>query len=96
MKTQKEITAEVRRIRDRVRGFSGYWIGEASAVIAALEWVTGKRPEAPSEDLGKPGGAHERIAASLLKSVESTPPAKPSAGPRAVPARTRVKSRRKS
>lgn len=95
MKSQKEITAEVRRIRDRIRGFSGYWIGEAVAAITALEWVTGKRPEAPSEDLGTPGGAHERVAASLLKSVEKTPPPKPRARPRAAPARAVLAAKRK-
>ena len=80
MKTQKEITQEARRVRERVKGFSGYWIGEAAAAIQALEWAVGKRGEAPSEDIGKTGGEHEKIAAGLLKAVEKAP-AKPAAAP---------------
>ena len=73
MKTAKEITQEVRKVRERVKGFSGYWIGEAAAAIQALEWTIDKRKESPSEDIGKTGGEHERIAAGLTKAVEKTP-----------------------
>ena len=88
MKTQKEITQEVRRIRERIKGFSGYWIGEGAAAIQALEWVTGKRSESPSDDVGKTGGEHEKIAAGLLKSVEKEPaaPAKPASVKASAPA----------
>ena len=79
MKTQKEITQEVRRVRERVKEFSGYWIGEGAAAIQALEWTIEKRKESPSEDLGKTGGEHERIAAGLLKSVEKPAAGKPAA-----------------
>jgi hypothetical protein len=82
LKSDKEIRDQVRAIRERVRGLSGYWIGEAAAAIAALEWVTGKRPVPPAEDIGSPGGEHEKIAASLLKLAESKPAtAKPAARP---------------
>ena len=70
MKTEKEIRDQVRAIRERIGGLSGYWIGEAAAAISALEWVSGKREKPPSEDIGSAGGEHEKIAASLLKLAE--------------------------
>lgn len=75
MKSEKEIRDQVRAVRERVRGFSGYWIGEAAAAIYALEWVTGKRDVPPAEDIGSPAGGHEKIAATLLKLAESAPAA---------------------
>jgi hypothetical protein len=76
VKNEKEIRDEVRRIRDRVKGLSGFWIGECSAAIYALEWATGKRDAPPSEDLGRPHGGREKIAEALVKLVEKAPPAK--------------------
>ena len=70
MKTEKEIRDQVRAIRERIGGLSGYWIGEGAAAIYALEWVNGKREVPPSEDIGSAGGEHEKIAASLLKLAE--------------------------
>jgi hypothetical protein len=67
VKTEKEIRDQVRAIRERIGGLSGYWIGEGAAAIYALEWVNGKREVPPSEDIGSAGGEHEKIAASLLK-----------------------------
>jgi len=74
VKTEKEIRDEVRRIRERVKGLSGFWIGEASAAIYALEWALGKRDVPPADDLGRARGGREKIAASLLKLAEKTPP----------------------
>ncbi len=71
MKSGKEIRDQVRAVRERVRRYSGYWIGEAAAAIYALEWVLEKRPAPPAEDIGSAGGGHEKIAASLLKLAES-------------------------
>lgn len=76
MKSGKEIRDQVRAVRERVRRFSGYWIGESAAAIYALEWVLEKREAPPAEDIGSPGGGHEKIAASLLKLAESAPPLK--------------------
>jgi len=87
MKTDKEVRDEIRRIRERVKALSGFWIGEASAAIYALEWTLDKREPALSADLGGRGSAREKIAANLVKLVEKAPPPKlpkPSAeaGPR--------------
>lgn len=73
MKTEKELREEIRRIRERVKGMSGFWIGEASAAIYALEWALGKREPSPSEDLGRPRGGREKIAAALLELAEKAP-----------------------
>ncbi|MGE5278476.1 MAG: hypothetical protein ACM3SU_15890 [Acidobacteriota bacterium] len=73
MKTERELREEIRLIRERVKGMSGFWIGEASAAIYALEWALGKRDPSPSEDLGRPRGGRERIAAALIKLAEKTP-----------------------
>ena len=69
----KVIRDEVRQIKERVKGFSGFWIGEASAAIYALEWALGKKEKAPSEDLGRAGGEQGRIAAGLVKLAEKAP-----------------------
>ncbi|HTO88333.1 MAG TPA: hypothetical protein VMR54_12500 [Thermoanaerobaculia bacterium] len=74
MKTEKEIRGEARRIRDRVKELSGFWIGEASAAIYALEWAIDKREAPPSEDIGKARGGREKIAAALVKLAEKTTP----------------------
>ncbi len=84
MKDDKAIRAEIRRIRERVKVLSGFWIGEASAAIYALEWVAEKRDLPPSEDLGKPRGGREKIAAALVAFAAKAPPGpkkKPSAKP---------------
>jgi hypothetical protein len=67
MKTEKELREEVRRVRERVRELSGFWIGESAAAIYALEWALGKREPSPSVDLGRPNGGGEKIAAGLVK-----------------------------
>jgi len=76
MKTEKELRDEVRRIRERVRDLSGFWIGEASEAIYTLEWALGKREPSPSEDLGRPRGGREKIAASLVALAAKAGPAK--------------------
>jgi len=76
---EREIRDEIRRIRERVKGLSGFWIGEASAAIYALEWTLGKRERPLSEDLGRAGGEQGRIAASLVKLAEKAPRPRPAA-----------------
>ena len=79
MRTDKEIREEARRIRERAQALSGFWIPELAAAAYALEWALGKREDSPSQDIGKPGSAHGRLAESLLKAAEKqpAPPAKP-------------------
>ena len=74
MKTDKEIRQEIAAIRERVKSLSGFWIGEASAAIYALEWTLGKREPALSADLGGRDSGREKIAANLVKVVEKAPP----------------------
>jgi hypothetical protein len=79
MRTAQELTGEVRRIRERARSLSGFWISEFAAAIDALEWALGKREKPPSEDVGTPAGEHGKIAERLLEAVtkEAKKPAKP-------------------
>jgi hypothetical protein len=70
MKTEKEIREESRRIRERARSLSGFWIAELASAAQALEWALGKHPRAPSEDIGSTDSAQGRIAASLLKAAQ--------------------------
>jgi len=78
MRTAQELTGEVRRIRERARSLSGFWISEFAAAIEALEWALGKRDKPPSEDVGTPAGEHGKIAERLLEAVakEAKKPAK--------------------
>jgi len=69
MRTAQELTGEVRRIRERARSLSGFWISEFAAAIDALEWALGKRDKPPSEDVGSPAGEHGKIAGRLLEAV---------------------------
>ena len=73
MKTEKEIREEIRRIRDRVKALSGFWIGEASAAIYALEWTMDKRDPALSADLGGRDSGREKIAGNLVKLAQQAP-----------------------
>jgi hypothetical protein len=79
MRTAQELTGEVRRIRERARSLSGFWISEFAAAIDALEWALGKRDKPPSEDVGTPAGEHGKIAERLLEAVskEAKKPSKP-------------------
>jgi hypothetical protein len=71
MKTEKEIREESRRIRERARSLSGFWVAELASAAQALEWALGKHPRAPSEDIGSKDSAQGRIAASLLKAAQA-------------------------
>jgi hypothetical protein len=70
MKTEKEIREESRRIRERAKNLSGFWVAELAAAVYALEWTLGKAARAPSEDIGTSSSAEGKIAASLLKAAE--------------------------
>jgi hypothetical protein len=91
MKTEREIREETRRIRERARGLSGFWVGELASAAHSLEWALGKHARPPSEDIGSSESAQGRIAASLVKAAEKTAAA--SAKP-ARPVKTRGGPRR--
>jgi hypothetical protein len=82
MKTEKEIREETRRVREKAKGLSGFWVGELASAAYSLEWALGKHARPPSEDIGGPESAQGRIAASLLKAAEKETPAR-KASPRA-------------
>ena len=71
MKTSKEITQEIRSLRERAKALSGFWISEFAAAISTLEWALGKRDKTPSEDIGSPAGEHGKIAGRLLEAVSN-------------------------
>jgi hypothetical protein len=77
MKTEKEIREETRRIRERARGLSGFWIAELASAAYALEWALGKQPRPASEDIGATDSAQGRIAAALVKAAEKAAAASP-------------------
>jgi hypothetical protein len=80
VKTDPEINQEIRRIRERAKSLSGFWISEFAAAIATLEWALGKRDKPPSEDIGSPASEHGKIAERLLDAVGKE--RKPSKGPK--------------
>jgi hypothetical protein len=83
MKTEKEIREESRRVREKAKSLSGFWVAELASAAYALEWALGKHAHPPSEDIGGTDSAQGRIAASLVKAAE-----KEAAAPKA-PARSR-------
>ena len=88
MKTEKEIREESRRIRDRAKNLSGFWVAELAAAVYALEWTLGKAARAPSEDIGTSTSAEGKVAASLLKAAQTQSAAAKPAGkpaPKAAP-----------
>lgn len=78
MKSSKEISQEIRRIRERAKSLSGFWISEFAAGISSLEWALDKRERAPSEDIGSAASGQGEIAKRLLEAVakEARVPAK--------------------
>jgi len=73
VKSESELRRELPRIRERVKSLSGFWVGEASAAIYALEWAIGKRETPPSEDIGRAHGGREKVAESLIRLVAKAP-----------------------
>ena len=79
------MTQEIRRIRERAKSLSGFWISEFAAGISALEWALGKRDAPPSEDIGSAASGQGEIAKRLLDALsKAVKPAKP---PEARPAK---------
>jgi hypothetical protein len=79
VKTEKEIREESRRIREKAKGLSGFWVAELASAACALEWALGKHARPPSEDIGGAESAQGRIAASLVKAAEKEAASKTSA-----------------
>ena len=69
MKSSKEISQEIRRIRERAKSLSGFWISEFAAGISSLEWALDKRERAPSEDIGSAASGQGEIAKRLLDAL---------------------------
>ncbi|HKF42775.1 MAG TPA: hypothetical protein VKG01_06735 [Thermoanaerobaculia bacterium] len=70
MRSEKEIRDEVRRVRDRGKMLSGFWVAELAAAAYSLEWALSKHDKPPSEDIGSGESAQGRIAASMVKAAE--------------------------
>jgi hypothetical protein len=110
VKTAPEINQEIRRIRERAKSLSGFWISEFAAAIATLEWALGKRDKPPSEDIGSPASEHGKIAERLLdalgkeqrpskepkKSKEQKKQRNPGSGSASAQSRSAVKRRNRS
>lgn len=71
---EKRIREETRRLREKGKSLSGFWVSELAAAIYALEWVLGKRERAPSEDIGERDSGHGKLAESISKAAEKEPP----------------------
>ena len=69
MKTAQEMNQEIRRIRERAKSLSGFWISEFAAGISTLEWALGKRDASPSEDIGSAASGQGEIAKRLLDAL---------------------------
>lgn len=88
MKTPQEMNQEIRRIRERAKSLSGFWISEFAAGISTLEWALGKRDAPPSEDIGSAASGQGEIAKRLLDALSKVgKPAKPQAVKPAKPAK---------
>jgi hypothetical protein len=70
MRTEKEIREEIRRVRERAKLLSGFWIAELASAAYSLEWALAKHDRPPSEDIGASDSAQGRIAGSLVKAAE--------------------------
>ena len=74
VRNEKEIREEARRLRERGKSLSGFWISELAAAGYALEWALGKKDKPPSEDVGSVGSGHGKIAETMTKAAEKEKP----------------------
>ena len=74
-RSEKEIREETKKLRDKGKSLSGFWVSEIAAAIYALEWALGKRDKAPVEDIGEPESGHGKLADSISKAAQKEPPA---------------------
>lgn len=75
LRNEKDIREEVRKLREKGKSLSGFWVSELAAAIYALEWVLGKREKAPPEDIGEPASGHGKLAEAISRAAEKEPPA---------------------
>jgi hypothetical protein len=75
LRSEKDIRQEIRNLRDKGKSLSGFWVSELAAATYALEWVLGKKENAPANDVGEPNSGHGKIAESISKAAERQPPA---------------------
>ena len=75
LRSEREIREEIRKLREKGKSLSGFWVSELAAAIYALEWVLGKRDKTPPEDIGEPASGHGKLAESISKAAEKEPPA---------------------
>ena len=75
LRSEKDIREEIRKLREKGKSLSGFWVSELAAAIYALEWVLGKRDKAPPEDIGEPASGHGKLAEAISKAAEKEPPA---------------------
>lgn len=88
VRNEKEVREEARRLRERGKSLSGFWISELAAAAYALEWALGKKDKPPSEDVGSVGSGHGKIAETLTKAAEKEKPVvKPPPSARKTPSR---------
>jgi hypothetical protein len=97
LRSEKDIREEIRKLREKGKSLSGFWVSELAAAIYALEWVLGKRDKTPPEDIGEPASGHGKLAEAISKAAEKEPPAvakkppvakKPAASKKKPPGRT--------
>jgi hypothetical protein len=102
VRSEKDLREEARRLRERGKSLSGFWISELAAAAYALEWAIGKKDKPPSDDVGSVGSGHGKIAETMTKAAEKTRPlavkpkpaaVKPKTAP-AKPEKTPVRSRK--
>ena len=96
MKTSQEMTQEIRRIRERAKSLSGFWISEFAAAISTLEWALDKRDKPPSEDIGSAASGQGEVAKRVLEAVakEARVPAKAKVKVKAKEARVPPKAKK--
>jgi hypothetical protein len=70
---EKDVRQEMRKLREKGKSLSGFWVSELAAAIYALEWTLEKREKPPSEDIGARESGHGKIAESIAKAAEKTP-----------------------
>jgi hypothetical protein len=80
LRNEKEVREEIRKLREKAKSLSGFWVSELAAAIYALEWVLGKREKPPPQDIGEPDSGHGKLAESISKAAEKAPPATKPAG----------------
>jgi hypothetical protein len=75
LRSEKDVREEIRKLREKGKSLSGFWVSEIAAATYALEWVLGKRDKDPANDVGEPESGHGKLAESISKAAQKEPPA---------------------